>query len=178
MTLLLSLLLFAPRLALAADAPESSGVSGALEQTGAASPAEKEAFANAAVTEINAAVHTVEKLLSDAEREKDKNTEAIECLQRKLTPLQALADAAGSSASSLSVAIASGDSVHADQEYRLVAVALSKARDFLAEAHACVGDTGAKEGNTEVSVDDQGTSAEPPLVEDTITDVNPDPSPS
>ena len=52
MTLLLSLLLFGPRLALAADAPESSGVSGALEQTGAASSAEKEAFANAAVTEL------------------------------------------------------------------------------------------------------------------------------
>ena len=156
-----------------ADTP---GVAGTLEQSSSTTPKEKVDFAASAVKEIDAAVGTVQKLLDQAE--KDKNTEQIECLQRKLTPLRALAEVSKTSSNALQQSIASNDAVHADLEYRKIAVALSKARDFLAEAQACVGETGARRGDAVVSVDDAGVGDELPLAPDEIGNVIPDPSPN
>jgi hypothetical protein len=168
--LLLSLTLLFP-VGVAFAEPE--GLSGVLEQSSATSPEQKQAFATDALAEIDGSVKMVEKLLADEEKRKEKNTEAIECLQRKLTPLRTLLDVASQSVGALSAAVGSSDVVHADQEYRKVAVALSKARDFLAEAQACVGDAGAREGENEVALDDGELGAEPPLADDVPIDVLP-----
>lgn len=172
--LLLSLVLSLGGLAEAA----TPGVAGQLEQSATTSPKEKVEFARAAIEEIGTSVKTVEKLLEQAQ--KDKNVEHIECLTRKLTPLRALYEVTRQSNTTMQEALAASDNVHADQEFRKVAVALTKARDFLAEAQACVGDTGVKRGDASVSVNETMES----LVD--VSDVEgvegvevaPDPSPN
>lgn len=156
-----------------ADTP---GVSGTLEQSSSTSPKEKVEFAGSAIKEIEGAVGTVQKLLEQAE--KDKNTEQIECLQRKLTPLKALLEVSKTSSNALQQSLAANDAVHADLEYRKIAVALSKARDFLAEAQACVGESGARRGDAVVSVDDAGVGEEIPLAPDETGGEDPKPSPN
>lgn len=163
----LCVLLLAPAVARA----EPEGLAGVLEQSSPASPEEQQAFAAAALAEIQGAVKTVEKLLADQEDQKEKNTEAIECLQRKLTPLKEIQGFSEGSGGALTAALGERDMVHADLAYRQIAVALSKARDFLAEAKACVGDAGARSGDQAVSVDDGGAGAEPPLSDTFTVDV-------
>jgi hypothetical protein len=144
-------ILFAASLLFAGVAyADTPGVAGSLEQSSSTSPKEKVEFGTAAVEEISSAVKTVEKLLDQAQ--KDKNTEAIECLTRKLTPMRALLEVSRQSFNTMQLSLAASDTVHADQEYRKVAVALTKTRDFLAEAQACVGDTGASRGDAVVTV--------------------------
>jgi hypothetical protein len=156
-----------------ADTP---GVAGTLEQSSSTTAKEKVDFAASAVKEIDAAVVTVQKLLDQAQKE--KNTEQIECLQRKLTPLKALAEVSKNSSNALQQFLASNDAVHADLEYRKIAVALSKARDFLAEAQACVGETGARRGDAVVSVEEGATGQELPLAPDEIENNDPRVSPN
>jgi hypothetical protein len=52
--------------------------------------------------------------------------------------------------------LAANDLVHADQEFRKVAVALTKSREFLAEAQACAGDADSERGDTTATVTDGG----------------------
>ena len=142
-----------------------------LEQSPGNTPDDKVQFALAALNEIVAAVRTTEGLLEKAQKEKDKNTEEIECLQRKLTPMKGMQDVSAVSASSLQSYAAAKDPVHTDQEYRKIAVALAKTRDFLAEAQACVGEAGARESDNNVTMDDGGLGADTPLDEDVPVDV-------
>lgn len=128
------------------------GISGQLEQSSTTSPKEKVEFARSAIEEISASVKTVEKLLEQAQ--KDKNVEHIECLTRKLTPLRALYEVSRQSSNTMQESLAASDNIHADQEFRKIAVALTKARDFLAEAQACVGDSGIRRGESSVSVNE------------------------
>jgi hypothetical protein len=101
-------------------------------------------------------VRTVEGLLKDAENAKVKNVEQIECLTRKLTPLRALLEVSRQASNAMKQSLASNDGVHADQEFRKVAVALTKSREFLAEAQACAGDAGVERGETTATVTDGG----------------------
>lgn len=155
--LILSLLAAVPALA------QTPGVSGTLEQAGAVSPQEKLAFGTAAVAEIGEAVTAVEEL--KAEAEKEKQVEVVECLTPKLTTLKALSEVSRGSAASLQQLVGANDTVHADLEYRKIAVALSKARDVLAEAQACAWQSGAKRGEAVVSVDDEEVADDIPLVD-------------
>lgn len=143
-------------LALTPAYAQEAGISGELEQSTTTTPREKAQFADGALAEIEGAVKTVETLLKDAENAKEKNAEAIECLTRKLTPLRALAEVSRQSNNSMKQFLAANDPVHADQEFRKVAVALTKAREFLAEAQACVGDTGVQRGDSSATVTDGG----------------------
>jgi hypothetical protein len=167
----LALSLVALLLVAAPARAEDPNVTAALEQSGQASAAEKLAFADAAVLEVKEAVTTAEELLARAEKEKD--ADAIECVTRKLIPLRALAGVAETSATGVRSALADNDNVHADQEYRKVAVALTKAREFLAEARACLGDLTGKSGNAVVSVDDGGLGPAPPLDSEGPIDIVP-----
>ncbi|MES2638241.1 MAG: hypothetical protein V4850_02115 [Myxococcota bacterium] len=144
----MGLLLAAPAFA------QTPGITGELEQSSTTSPKEKTQFTDAALAEIEDSVKTVEALLTAAEKE--KNVEEIECLTRKLTPLRALLEVSRQSANTMRLSLASNDTVHADQEFRKVAVALTKAREFLAEAQACVGDTGVDRGDASSTVTDNG----------------------
>ena len=144
----MGLLLAAPAFA------QTPGITGELEQSSTTSPKEKTQFTDAALAEIEDSVKTVEALLTAAEKE--RNVEEIECLTRKLTPLRALLEVSRQSGNTMRQALASNDTVHADQEFRKVAVALTKAREFLAEAQACVGDTGVERGDASSTVTDNG----------------------
>lgn len=145
------LLVAAPALA------KMPGISGELEQSATASPKEKTLFADAALAEIEDAVKSVEGLLNNAEREKD--VEEIECLTRKLTPMRSLLGVSRASSTTLVQSLALNDTVHADQEYRKVAVALGKTREFLTEAQACTGDAGVERGDSTASVTDNGDNS-------------------
>jgi hypothetical protein len=144
----MGLLLAAPAFA------QTPGITGELEQSSTTSPKEKTQFTDAALAEIEDSVKTVEALLTAAEKE--RNVEEIECLTRKLTPLRALLEVSRQSGNTMRQALASNDTVHADQEFRKVAVALTKAREFLAEAQACTGDTGVERGDASSTVTDNG----------------------
>ncbi len=133
--------LFIP-LALAAD-PEGAGVVGQLEQSGTTTPAEKAEFARSALQEMEDAVERVQKLYEQADRESAENKEELkDCLQKKLTPMQAMVDVSRASSASMQSALGTNDMVHADQEFRKIAVALSKTREFLTDALSCGGSTG------------------------------------
>lgn len=147
---------------------QSPGVSGSLEQASATTPEEKQAFASGAVTEIDEAVKAVEKLKEQAE--KDKQTEVVECLVKKLTPLRALGEIARGSKQSLDGYLAARDNAHADLEYRKIAVAVAKARELLAEAQACAWESGVRRGEAVVSIEDEEPD-DVPLVD--IPDVQP-----
>lgn len=164
--LALSFLVVAP--ALADDVPE---VSAALEDSSGFGPTEKLAFADAANVEITAAVAEVQELLAKAEKQDD--AEAVECVTRKLLPLRALAGVANTSVATLRAAVGAGDMPHADQEFRKVAVALTKARELLAEARTCLGDDSGKAGTSAVSVDEGDLGVEPPLENEGPIDVLP-----
>lgn len=153
-----------------ADTP---GISGELEQSSTTSPKEKVAFSEAAIIEIGGAMRTVEKLLEEAQKE--KNVEHVECLTRKLTPLKALYEVSRQSNTVMQQALSVSDAVHADQEFRKVAVALTKSRDFLVEAQACVGDNGVKrgEGGVTVTGGDGLTAEDPEDIEPSIEDPSP-----
>jgi len=113
------------------------GASGSVEQAGTMTPKEKSEFARSALEEMNAAVKKVENLLEQANKE--KQTEAVECLSKKLTPMRTLVDVTRESTNSMQLAMAANDAAHTDTEFRKIAVALSKVRDFLQEALACGG---------------------------------------
>lgn len=138
--------LFIP-LALAAD-PEGAVV-GQLEQSNTMTPAQKEEFGRSAVAEMEEAVGRVQKLLDQADRESSESREELkDCLGKKLTPMKAMLEVGRSANSAMLQAIGSGDAVHADQEFRKVAVALSKTREFLSDALSCGGSTGGDKART------------------------------
>lgn len=149
-TLFASLLLASPVFA------QEAGISGELEQSTTASPEEKAEFAASAVAEIAAAAKTVEDLLNAAENAKDRNEERIECLSRKVEPLRTLAGVSREASNQMMQYLAVNDTVRADWEYRKIAVALTKAREFLAEAQACVGDAGLERGESYATLTDGG----------------------
>lgn len=126
------------------------GVSAELEMASTTSPKEKVEFTRRALEEMSTGVKTVEKLLEQAE--KDKNVEHVDCLQRKLTPMRALLEVSKASNTSMQQSLAASEIARADQEFRKVAVALTKSRDFLAEAQACVGDSGVRRGDASIAI--------------------------
>ncbi len=145
----------------------TNGVVGELEQSATTTPKEKLDFATKSGEEIDSAVKTVEKLLEQAKKENDK--EAIECLNRKLTPMRAIRDVATLTSNNMQQFLASNDTVHAEMEFRKIAVAVSKARSFLAEAQQCVAASGGQPGKTASSV--TATSDDLIDVSDVGTDV-------
>lgn len=155
MRLMSALLLIGAFLAPPALAQEA-GVSGQLEQSTSTSPREKAEFAAGAIQEIENSVRTVETLMKEAQADKEKNAERIECLSRKLIPMQTLAEVARQASNSMKQSLAANDGIHADQDFRKIAVALTKAREFFAEAQACVGDSDTERGETSATVTDGG----------------------
>lgn len=173
MVALLSFLLISAT-SFAADA----GGAAEYEQAGTRSPAEKLNFATEAESEIQGHIEHVQAQLETAQ--KNRQQDVIECLSRKLQPMQTLAAVVKGDAASLRAAPAG--STEGDALFRKIAVALGKVRDFRADADACVGDAGADQGIqvasmseplSEVDVDD--------LIDEPWEDEDgnpPDPSPN
>lgn len=65
--------------------------------------------------------------------------ELVRCLSTALASVRVLREAAGRSANELNLALAEGDSAHADLEFRKVIVARDKAREYFSKALICGG---------------------------------------
>jgi hypothetical protein len=134
---------------LVAGAQETSA-SGQIEQSSQTSPEEKIRFTDMALEEMRASVKEVAKMVEVAERE--KAMVAIQCLSRKITTMRALLEVSESSAVTLKQALSAGEYENAEHEYRKIAIALAKVRQFRAEADACTGGGTAQPGHTDVEV--------------------------
>lgn len=148
MHLFVALTLTAASPALAA----TPGVVGELEQSSTTTPKQKSEFATAALAEIDGAVATVTKLLEAARNAKEPDKEEIQCLEDKLPQLTTIAEVAKKTSTSMEQRLAAGDMARADQEYRQLAVLLSRAREFLVEAQQCVKGAGSTKGKTASSL--------------------------
>ncbi len=131
--------------------------SGTLEQGSTVTDKEKIEFVSAAIEEMSATVKAVSKQLEDAEKEGDDLK--IKCLSKKLAAIQALSDVSGNAQDAMEKAIEDGESAGAQHEFRKVAVALSKVRQFKAEADACVSDSSSTPGVTNVNVSVDGLTS-------------------
>jgi hypothetical protein len=98
-------------------------------------------------------VKSMGKMVEQARREGDE--EKLACLQSRLSYVRALLMVSERANGAMKEAVASGMSSRAEHEFRKVAVALSKVRQFLAEAETCLGEEGTTPGTTELNVDDQ-----------------------
>lgn len=152
---------------------EGPGVEGEVEQATTTTPEEKAAYATKALEEIDGAVSTVEKLRDQAKKAGQK--EAVDCLERKLKPLQALAELGRGSTSAMQRSLQEKDDVHAEAEFRKLAVSLAKSREFLQDAQQCVVSPDTLKGKTTATVAsnqenlidvddvDEGAIIEPPM---------------
>jgi hypothetical protein len=133
---------------------QDEAVTGGLEKTSATSAKDKEAFVSSALTEIKGIAKGISKALEDAERESDMVRS--NCLTKKQASVATLVEVAEQAQAQMNGYLAGGDSEKADFEFRKVAVALSKARQFSAEADACLGESGTQPGVTDVQVTVEG----------------------
>ena len=151
-------------------------VLGDLEKTSETSPKDKEAFVESALSEIRSIAKTISKALEDAERE--QNLVRSNCLTKKQASVSTLVEVAEKADSMMKVYLAEGDTEKAGFEFRKIAVALSKARQFAAEADAaCLGDAGSQPGVTDVQVTVEGLADGDDLapIEDGNDDIGVDP---
>jgi len=135
-------------------AADDGGLSGELEQSSSTSPKEKEAFVTGALSEIRDIAKSVSKALEDAEG--DQDLVRSNCLTKKQASISSLVEVAERAEDQMNQYLADGNTDKADFEFRKVAVALSKARQFAAEADACLGDSGTQPGVTDVQVTIEG----------------------
>ena len=154
--LFVALTLCAALLPLVAGAQDTT-VSGQIEQSSQSSPEEMIRFTDMALEEMRLAVKEVSKMVESAERE--KAMVAIQCISRKLTTMRALLEVSESSGVALKQALADGENDRAQHDFRKIAIALSKVRQFRAEADAC-GGGGAQPGTTSIEVVESAISTE------------------
>jgi hypothetical protein len=163
-------------LPLAAGAQDTD-MSGQIEQSSETSPEEMIRFTDMAVQEMKAAVGEVADMLEAAERE--GAMVAIQCLSRKLTTMRALAEVSENAALELQQALADGENDRAQHEFRKITVALSRLRQFRAEADTC-GGGGGESGETKVKVSSSAVSSgdetNPPEIDIPFGEAPPDTS--
>ncbi|MDG1479651.1 MAG: hypothetical protein P8R54_08670 [Myxococcota bacterium] len=154
-------------LALLGFTPSAQAQDDQVEAASSTSPKEKLDWAADAIVEMNDGVKTVEKLQEQVTRSGDE--ELIQCVRIKMASVRALADVSVGANAAMTDALADGNDERAEFEFRKIAIGLSKVRQFVAEAEACVGQGGTVDGDTEVSVNSQGI-AEGDDTEESSTD--------
>jgi hypothetical protein len=125
---------------------------GQLEASAATTPKEKLDFATAAIQEMAVGEKTVRKLLEQAQKEGDSATGKIQCLNNKLASIRALQEVSDAANTSMQEKLAQNQNELADFQFRKIAVAITKVRQFVAEAEACMGQTGTTGGTESVDV--------------------------
>jgi len=167
--LLLSFLLGAPVFA------QDMGVTGQLEVSSSTTAKEKLDFTRSSIEEMGEAVKSVGKLVDIAQKEAD--VEMLHCVRNKHASIRALLEVSNRAQGAMNEAIGNGEVARSDHEFRKVAVAVSKVRQFVAEAEACVGAAGATAGATEVEVTSQGITdadeTQPIVVIDPVIGIDP-----
>jgi hypothetical protein len=147
--------LFAVALASAIPAlahAQAIDASGQLEAAATTSPKEKMEFATGALGEMAAAEKTVRKLLEQAQKEGESATAKIQCLNNKLASIRALQEVSDGANGSIQESLAANQNELADFHFRKIAVALTKVRQFVAEAEACMGQTGTTGGTESIDI--------------------------
>jgi len=124
---------------------------GGAQGTQPSSASEQLDFSRQAVTEMREAVGQVNQYLQQAQQGGDE--ERIQCVRMKQASIKALSDVSERASNSMQKAMAGGTPDRAQHEFRKVAVALSKVRQFMAEAEACIGQGNVASGSTEVQVE-------------------------
>lgn len=137
--------LVAPAPAQAQDGPITSDV----EVASNTSSAQKLEFGRSALGEIEAADERAAKLVDIAARGNDPDE--IKCVKGKQASIKAMHDVAKMAQAAMIDAMGSNP-LRVDSEFRKIAVSLSKVRQFIAEAEACVGGAAAVDGSTEIEV--------------------------
>ena len=161
-------------LAFASPAFAQDGATGEIEASTELSDTEKTSFAADAISEMRDAESDVSRLLATAEKEGDVLT--INCLTKKLAAIRSLVEVSESASATMNDAMVSGTG-GADAEFRKIAVALSKSRQFRAEAEACTGGGDGESGETTVDVegDAWGLGDDTSGIEDGNSDLGTDP---
>jgi hypothetical protein len=136
-------------LAARAQDPEAAGQ---LEAAATTSPKQKIDFANAAIQEMAGAQKAVRKMLEQAEKEGESANAKVQCLNNKLASIRALEEVSNGANGSMQEALGSNNNELADFHFRKIAVSITKVRQFLAEAEACMGRTGQTGGTESVDV--------------------------
>ncbi len=170
---MLHVLAFAWMLGSAADAA-TPGIAAELEQARTSTPQEKAAYGELAVKEMGEWVKSVEQMLAAAAKEGD--AQKVECLQRRLSPLKALYEVTKLAKASMLAASTRNDTVHAEQDWRKVAVAHGKARVLREDALACVGAADVnRSGNQSSILGVAENLVDTPTEAPTITPLDPSP---
>jgi len=126
--------------------------SGQLEAAATTSPKEKMDFAASAVAEMASGEKTVRKLLEQAQKEGESATSKVQCLNNKLASIRALQEVSNGANSAMQESLAANQNELADFHFRKIAVAVTKVRQFVAEAEACMGQNGTTGGTESVDV--------------------------
>jgi hypothetical protein len=133
-----------------ADVRAQSGTGLQAEDATQTTASEKISFAQSAQSEMDGALTEVTKLLSAVADQDDE--ELMQCVQMKQASIKALLDVSRRANDMMQEALASSSPERAEHEFRKIAVALSKSRQFLAEAEACAGQGDVVAGTTDVEV--------------------------
>ncbi len=153
------------------------GIRGELEQAAETTPEEKVRFVERVLEEMKGAVRETGKLLESAEKSKD--VVRMQCLNQKLTSIRALLAVSEQATGAMQNALVAAEGEKADHEFRKIAVALSKVRQFNAEADACLGAVGTQPGAIEIEVEEgevlAGDADDTEPMEDGNTDIGIDP---
>ena len=152
--------LFAVALAMLVPALGGMGVahaqgteaSGQLEAAATTSPKEKMDFATSALAEMSSGEKTVRKLLESAQKEGDSSASKVQCLNNKLASIRALQEVSAGANTSMQESLAANQNEMADFHFRKIAVAITKVRQFVAEAEACMGQGGTTGGTESVDI--------------------------
>jgi len=131
---------------------------GDLDLSAKSSTRDMENFVRGALEEMVNGVKSIGKMVEQARREQDEDK--LTCLQSRLSYVRALLMVSERANGAMREARAEGLTTRSEHEFRKIAVAISKARQFLAEAEACLGEGGATPGTTELDVDDPSGLAE------------------
>lgn len=144
MKLLLFALLTAPVQA------QDFGAQGQVEFNFQGSPEEALQFADDALVEMEDAEKFVRKLLEQVEKE--GADERTRCVRNKLAAIKALREVTKNAQVEMQAAIADNKQTKADFEFRKIAVALARVRQFRSEALACAGDGQTTDGSADVQI--------------------------
>ncbi len=101
------------------------------------STAERLELVRSSLAEIDELVRSGDRMIQEAQA--TGKSELVRCLSTVMASVRVLRDAAARSSNALNLALAEGDSAHADLEFRKVIVARDKAREYFSKALICGG---------------------------------------
>ena len=133
---------------------QSVGGSTQVELSRSGDSKEMAQYVRSALEEMMSGLKSVSKLADAARREGDE--EMIRCVQMRLSNIRALLMVSERANRAMKEAVAAASPARAEHEFRKVGVSLAKVRQFAAEADACMGDSGAAPGTSEVQVSESG----------------------